>query len=209
MSTVEGDDDDLCGLLIPLDILITETLFAVLMDPNIDPSTLCPWCDERLPPAPSPHLDSLMSAARKRSSLDARPTNPLGLYAPPSVFISICQRHRFESVQIPLAEKRGWPTIIDWASLADRVRALEGTLREIVDDVDEDFIPGRERPDQKGSDDQDANKDAVDDYQLLETRPRKGSTFWREVVKGVRNKGSRQESGIRGQMSSFSKTQPG
>ena len=78
----------------------------VFNDPNLDPARLCPWCDELLPLTPSPHLERLISIARARSSKDSRPTNPLGLYAAPTVFINVCQRHRFESHQVPLAQKR-------------------------------------------------------------------------------------------------------
>ncbi|GJE91289.1 hypothetical protein PsYK624_074380 [Phanerochaete sordida] len=177
-------------------------------DPDLDPARLCPWCDEMLPPEPSPHLKHLMTAARRRSSSDSRPTNPLGLRAQPTVFVNVCQRHRFESHQIPLAQRRGWPTRIDWAKLAMRVRQLKHHLQRIVDDVDEEFIPGNERSaDDSETDDLDA--DAVDDKNLLTSRPRKGSAFWKEVVKSVRKKGARKAAGVRGQMTSFTKTQPG
>ena len=51
--------------------------------------------------------------------------------------------------------------------------------------------------------------DEEDDDELRKTRPRKGSAFWREVVKDVRKKGVIRNSGIGGQMSTFSKVQPG
>ncbi|KAJ3555497.1 hypothetical protein NM688_g2547 [Phlebia brevispora] len=176
----------------------------LFLNPDIDPATLCPWCDERLPPSPSPHLKSLIAAARKHSSSDGRPTNPLGMYAAPAVFVSVCQRHRFESVQIPLAKKRGWPTHIDWTGLGGRVRRLRNKLQRIVDDVDEDCLQRQAEDDEEGDE-----KDAADDLELLETCPRKGSAFWKEVIKAFRKKGGRQASSVRGQMTSFSKTQPG
>ena len=182
----------------------------MFINPETDPSTLCPWCDEPLPTRPSPYLLRLMAAAKTRSASDARPTNPLGLYAAPAVFVNVCQRHRFESVQVPLAKRRGWPTRIDWKGLGGRVCAMRGALEAIVEDVDEAFLPGRERNEEEdGQKDEDEDKDAVDDVELLETRPRLGSAFWKEVVKGVKKKGSRQAAGVRGQMTSFSKTQPG
>lgn len=125
------------------------------------------------------------------------------------MFVSVCQRHQFESVQVPLARKRGWPTQIDWEGLRGRVCAMKEVLGAIMRDVDEAFVPGREKgagADEKAGRDE---EDAVDDLELLKTRPRMGSAFWKEVVKGVKNKGSRQASGVRGQMTSFSKTQPG
>lgn len=82
-------------------------------------------------------------------------------------------------------------------------------LQRIVDDVDEDFLPGHER--QRHDDEADENLalDAEDDEDLLETRPRKGSAFWREVVRSVKKKGARKAAGMRAQMTSFAKTQPG
>lgn len=178
-------------------------------DPNLDPAKLCPWCDELLPSAPSPHLQHLISIARARSSKDARPTNPLGLRAAPAVFVNVCQRHRFESHQIPLAQQRGWPTEIEWGELAGRVRRLRYYLQRIVNDVDEDFLPGHERHRDDDEDDENLALDAEDDENILETRPRKGSAFWREVVRSVKKKGARKAAGMRAQMTSFTKTQPG
>ncbi|TFY64647.1 hypothetical protein EVJ58_g2485 [Rhodofomes roseus] len=170
-----------------------------LLGGDVDPNTLCPWCDERLPPAPSPHLESLIAAARRSSTRDPRPVNALGLRAPVGTFVSVCQRHRFESHQIPKAQARGWPTKIDWDSVAPRVKALRAKLQEIIDDVDEDFLPGAHRADDAGD----------DDVARWSDRPRKGSTFWRDVVKSVRKSGSRKTAGVAGQLANFSKTQPG
>ena len=122
------------------------------------------------------------------------------------MFVNVCQRHNFESHQIPLAQQRGWPTRIEWDRLAGRVRRLKHHLRRIVDDVDEEFLPGRER---RVDDDEDLDAGVEDDEDLLSSRPRKGSTFWREVVRRVKKKGARKAAGVRQQMDSFSKTQPG
>ncbi len=168
----------------------------MFLDPSVDPKTLCPWCDERLPSTPTPYLVSLIDGARRRSYIDERPTNPLGLRAPPAVFVSICQRHRFERVWIPRARKRKWPTHIDWGKLRGRIEHLKGKLEAIVGEVDEDFVPGaapREDVKEKGK----------------EQRPRKENEFWQEVVKNVREQGSRQTTGVRGQFLHFNKTQPG
>ena len=109
-------------------------------------------------------------------------------------------------MQIPLARKCGWPTYIDWAALSQRVYALQEWLQRIVDDVDEDFLPGNERIVEVDTPEED---DAKDDVKLLATRPRKGSAFWREVVRSVRRTGSMRATGVGGQMATFSKTQPG
>ncbi|KAH9940892.1 RTC4-like domain-containing protein, partial [Epithele typhae] len=154
----------------------------------IDPETLCPWCDERLPPEPTPHLRRLIEAAKRVSRQDERATNSLGLQAPLVAYVGVCQRHRFERDWIPRAREQRWPTEIDFDKLAGRVQRLEGTLKTIVDDVDEDFAPTHKR---------------------CATRARKENEFWQEVVRNVRKQGSRHAVGVRGQFSSFSKTQPG
>lgn len=110
----------------------------------------------------------------------------------------------FESIQVPEARKQGWPTSIDWEQLPARVQNLESMLQKVVDDVDEGFLPGQA----KLSGQEETDRDEEDSDILLE-RPRRGSTFWKDVVKNVKQKGSRQTSGVRGQLSSFSKTQPG
>ncbi|KAI0357987.1 hypothetical protein OH77DRAFT_1374221, partial [Trametes cingulata] len=167
----------------------------IFLSPSVDPSTLCPWCDEPLPAHPTPHLLSLIASARRRSYADDRPTNPLGLRAPPDVFVGVCQRHRFERVWVPRAGRRGWPMEIDWGALRGRVEALEGQLRAIVEDVDEDFVPGaREVKAELGGE---------------RRRPRKENEFWRDVVQNVKQQGSRQTTGVRGQFQHFNKTQPG
>ncbi|KZT70805.1 hypothetical protein DAEQUDRAFT_764374 [Daedalea quercina L-15889] len=171
----------------------------VLLGREIDPHTLCPWCDERLPAAPSPHLESLITTARNASVRNPRPTNPLGLRAPVGMFVSVCQRHRFESHQVPKAQARGWPTKIDWERVPLRIKTLKPRLQEIIDDVDEDFLLGVQRRDDVEDDDSDKWAD----------RPRKGSVFWRDVAKNVRKSGSRKATGVAGQLANFNKTQPG
>ncbi|KAI0695339.1 RTC4-like domain-containing protein [Cerioporus squamosus] len=162
----------------------------MFLDPSIDPKTLCPWCDERLPDEPTPHLRALISAAKRVSHPEDRLTNPLGLRAPPAAFVGVCQRHRFERDWIPRARQKRWPTRIAWDKLAERIIRLQATLQAIVDDVDEDFAPGVAR----GS---------------TSRRPRKENEFWQEVAKNVRQQGSRQAAGVRGQFQHFNKTQPG
>lgn len=172
------------------------------MNPDMDYSTLCPWCDELLPPVPSPHLQSLIDTARKRSYRDSRPTNPLGLRAPLTVFVAVCQRHTFERVHVPQAQQNGWPMSIQWEELGNRVVRLKGALKRIVDDVDEEWLPGHTRS-------EDENEVDVDEDEVQQTRPRKGSTFWKDVIRNVKSHGSRQTMGVRNQFSNFAKTQPG
>ncbi|KAI0766656.1 RTC4-like domain-containing protein [Trametes elegans] len=176
------------------DLLTDSDLDDIFLDPSVDPATLCHWCDEPLPTNPTPHLTSLIAAARRRSYPDDRPTNPLGLRAPPAVFVGVCQRHRFERIWIPRARKRGWPTGIDWAKLGSRVLRLKAHLQAIADDVDDDFAPGAQGG--KGK-------------ERAQRRSRKENEFWQELVTNVRQQGSRQTTGVRGQFLHFNKTQPG
>ncbi|THH29525.1 hypothetical protein EUX98_g4671 [Antrodiella citrinella] len=179
-------------------------------DPRIDPSTLCPWCDEPLPAAPSPFLTTLIAAVRRKSHRDPRPTNPQGLWTTPTVYAHVCARHAFEEEHIPMAECNGWPTCIQWSELADRIVALKSQLQAIIDDVDEDFLSSDKQQEEKA--DAVGEPPVDDDYEdeeLQKVRPRKGSVFWRDVVKNVKEQGSKQASGVRGQFSNFDKTQPG
>ena len=111
------------------------------IDPSVDPTTLCPWCDEPLPPEPTPHLRALIAAAKRVSRPEDRQANPLGLRAPLAAFVGVCQRHRFERVWIPRARRKGWPTKIAWDKVAGRISRMKSDLKAIVDDVDEDFAP--------------------------------------------------------------------
>lgn len=166
--------------------------YAVFLDPNIDPKTLCPWCDEPLPEEPTPQLRSLIVAAKRVSRPDDRMSNPLGLRAPLAAFVGVCQRHRFERDWIPRARSKGWPTKIAWDKLADRVMRIQGALKALIDDVDEDFTDTSNVARASSS-----------------RRPRKENEFWQEVVQNVRQQGSRQAAGVRGQFLNFNKAQPG
>ncbi|GLB43350.1 putative RTC4-like domain containing protein [Lyophyllum shimeji] len=156
----------------------------------IDPATLCPYCDTPLPASPTPRLKRLLKSAEKKSRREPRPDNPLARNAPFAVFITVCQRHRFESEILPQAELKGWPKSIDWEELGERVRRMKGALRRIIDDSEG---PG-----------------AGDDHEgLAESRLKARCVFWNEVMAEVKQKGSRAVAGVRGQFASFEKTQPG
>ncbi|KAH8104043.1 RTC4-like domain-containing protein, partial [Cristinia sonorae] len=191
--------------------LLCLTVLADFFDPRVDPSTLCPWCDEPLPKAPSPWLITLIASVRQKSISDPRPTNPQGVWASPTVYAHVCARHAFEDQHIPMAEAKGWPTRIQWSEVGNRIVAMKERLQAIIDDVDEEFIPGRQKVGEEANRTE-ADKPVADDWEdeeLQQARPRKGSVFWRDVVKNVRQQGSKQASGVRGQFSSFEKTQPG
>ncbi|KAJ8695066.1 hypothetical protein PTI98_007685 [Pleurotus ostreatus] len=151
---------------------------------HADPKTLCPYCDMPLPSSPTPLLQYLLSPdytpLYSKSDPDPRPGNRLGRTAPLSAFISVCQRHRFESEMLPEAERKRWPKEIDWQALAARVTSMKHIVQELILDTAGEADGPRER-----------------------------CVFWAEVVKEYREKGSRAVTGVRGQFENFEKTQPG
>ncbi|KAG6916191.1 hypothetical protein DXG01_008073 [Tephrocybe rancida] len=155
---------------------------------EVDPSTLCPFCDTPLPSHPTPQLIRLLSIAEKKSYREPRAGNRLGRTAPFTVYISICQRHRFESQMLPEAERKGWPKTIDWTELGKRVRKMKDVLRGIIEDTSE------------GDSD-----DLFGDGGGPKTR----CVFWKETLAEVKKKGTRAVAGVRGQFATFEKTQPG
>lgn len=44
----------------------------------------------------------------------------------------MCQRHRFETEQLPKAKAKGWPTIIDFDALPERVTRLKAVLQRVI-----------------------------------------------------------------------------
>ncbi|KAG1738857.1 RTC4-like domain-containing protein [Suillus paluster] len=160
------------------------------IDRVVDPSTVCPYCDEPLPRNPTPQLKSLLATAKRKSYVDPRPRNPRGLKAPLGIYISACQRHHFETHSLPEAMEKGWPQSIDFKKVPKRVEKMKGALEAVITDAD------------NCSD----NEDSVDD----DARgPRARSAFWREVKKEIKKRGSRTVTGVKGQFASFEKTQPG
>ncbi|KAG5636682.1 hypothetical protein H0H81_007212 [Sphagnurus paluster] len=178
-----------------------EEEYTITISPPADPSTLCPYCDAPLPPSPTPLLKSLLASAEKKSHREPRPENALGRGAPFTVFIAVCQRHRFENEVLPQAELKGWPKSIDWPALEQRVRRMEGLLRALVDDVPAPGVIDKDK------DRDNMYIDMIDEEQ--EDSPRARSVFWREVMAEVKRKGSRAMAAVQGQFASFQKTQPG
>ncbi|KAI9440454.1 RTC4-like domain-containing protein [Lactarius indigo] len=107
---------------------------SLLIGEPADPSLLCPFCDERLPPNPSHLYRSLLEAAKRKAYPDPRPTNPRGLKASMGIYIALCKRHRFEAHQIPEAIAKGWPMDIDFGKVRDRVEKLRDSLGKLVKD---------------------------------------------------------------------------
>ncbi|KAF8998612.1 RTC4-like domain-containing protein [Cyathus striatus] len=164
---------------------------SVLLPCYADPNTLCPYCDAPLPSSPTTHLRRLLSATAKRACSDPRPSNPLGLKAPLTVFGVVCQRHRFESQVLPLAEANGWPQEIDWQSLPKRIQKMKSHLNALIRDTHK------------------SQKECTIKSARCTPTPRSKCIFWIEIMEQIKKKGSRAVSGMREQFATFEKTQPG
>lgn len=165
----------------------------MFISPHTDPKTLCPYCDLKLPPTPSPLLQQLLKAAEKRTHQDPRPSNPLGRKGPFARYIAVCQRHRFETQILPEAEAKGWPRTINWKKLASRIQTMKEDLMDLILDPQDDSIIDLSGDDNDG----------------LGTGPRSECIFWREVMKAAKDRSSRAVLTAKNQFHNFEKTQPG
>lgn len=128
-----------------------------------------------------------------------------------STFVAVCQRHRFETDLLPKAKRRGWPLSIDWAGLRSRIEALRERLQDIIADTEEVELSDTERdaPDEDGGSSEDDEGDGGNEDVQSQLGPRARSTFWREIVKQMKQKGARGVTGVRAQFATFEKAQPG
>lgn len=105
--------------------------------PRIDPRLLCPWCDSRLPARPTSVLLRLIEEAKGVSHAAPRSSNALGLKAPFSQYLHVCERHEFENEELPKARAQGWPERINFRKLVARTRELYDVLHPYVLDKSE------------------------------------------------------------------------
>ncbi|KZV69306.1 hypothetical protein PENSPDRAFT_561022, partial [Peniophora sp. CONT] len=99
-----------------------------------DADNLCPYCDALMPPIGerTPQLTRLLAAAERRSKPAPRPGHPHARRAPVSVHGAVCERHDFETKELPRARARGWPTNIAWDALRGRIERLQPKLAKLV-----------------------------------------------------------------------------
>ncbi|KAJ7440906.1 RTC4-like domain-containing protein, partial [Mycena galericulata] len=164
--------------------------------PQIDPKTLCPYCDRLLPDNPSDVLEQLLGETFRRTYRDVRPDNPLGRKGPITAFAAVCQRHMLESVELPRAVANGWPMSIDWYDVEDRVLSMKGDLKRILRD------PGRPINYSNG-------EAVLTGQEAGMNGPRMRCMFWISLLKELELNGSRRVNGVEGQFATFEKTQPG
>ncbi|KAG2144598.1 RTC4-like domain-containing protein [Suillus clintonianus] len=160
------------------------------IDTVVDPSTVCPYCDEPLPRNPTPQLKNLLAIAKRKSYADPRPRNSRGLKAPLGIYISACQRHHFEMHSLPEAMEKGWPQSIDFKKVPKRVEGMKSALEVIITNAD-------------------SLSDNEDSVENNARGSRARSDFWEEIKKQIKKQGSRAVTGVKGQFASFEKTQPG
>ncbi|KAJ3789794.1 RTC4-like domain-containing protein, partial [Lentinula aff. detonsa] len=171
----------------------------LVYNPLVDANTLCPYCDESLPSSPTPHLKHLLATTAKKSVRAPRPTNPMGRKAAVSVFINVCQRHRFESKILPEAEAKGWPKSIEWNLIHGRVMRMRKHLEALM----ENSFFG----DTKGGSDSDDSDVHESGSQRMRVRDK--CFFWKEVMKEVKEKGTRAAANVKSQFANFQNAQPG
>ncbi|KAJ6537542.1 RTC4-like domain-containing protein, partial [Mycena vulgaris] len=163
--------------------------------PDIDPRTLCPYCDSLLPPQPTPYLMRLLDQTFRKTYSDPRPSNRLGRKGFSLVFAAVCHRHNFESEMIPKAEAKGWPNSINWKALSGRVREMKSVLEQILMDPSDPIVYGNdEKDDKKEEEDERENQRCI---------------FWEDLLKTLKDEGSKGVRGVQGQFANFHKTQPG
>jgi hypothetical protein len=93
----------------------------------------CPFCDEYLKREPSDVLVNMLNVLLPKSTPDPSPSNPNHHKAKGSATIGYCSRHRMESDIFPTAEREGWPMVLDFAALYERVLQLDHYLRPLLE----------------------------------------------------------------------------
>ncbi|KAK7435191.1 mitogen activated protein kinase [Stygiomarasmius scandens] len=156
-----------------------------------DPTKLCPFCDEPLPDNPSSLLTNLINKARLKARRDPRPRNPLGLIVAFAVRANACARHSWECKQLPLAEKEGWPTEIDWEKVHERIIDMQGDLESIL--LDSVIC---ESVEYKGGSDEELHS------------VRESSVFWTRAIKTIAENGTL-VGGVHGALANFDSVNPG
>ncbi|KAK7465386.1 hypothetical protein VKT23_005364 [Stygiomarasmius scandens] len=150
---------------------------------EIDHSKLCPFCDNPLPERPSSILLEMLAEAKSKARRKPRPNNEFGMKVALAICAPACARHQWETEQVPLAEKEGWPTVVDWEEIERRIVEMRGDLESLLYDsvIDED---GEERS------------------------VRELSPFWIKAMKTMERNGT-MANGVRAEFASFETVNPG
>ncbi|KAK7038549.1 hypothetical protein R3P38DRAFT_2615724 [Favolaschia claudopus] len=115
--------------------------------PPIDPTVLCPFCDQPLPANSSSKLLSMGKKLLASSWPDPLPNNQLHRKLPTvTLAAAYCARHRFEYAELQAALLQGWPADPDFQHLFQRVLDLATCLRGVIHkflDSNEFFVAAR------------------------------------------------------------------
>lgn len=107
----------------------------------IDPNTICPFCDRKLPENPSVTLKEMRAELETKTWLSPTIDNPYHRNAVSfRDFIGHCTRHRFETEQLPAAAANGWPMSPDFSTIFDRVCREYISLAAIVEGGANEFL---------------------------------------------------------------------
>nr|GAT59355.1 predicted protein [Mycena chlorophos] len=141
---------------------------------------LCPFCDEPLPDQPSPELTLQLQTLVAISTLDPFPHNPHHRDLHFSKYLNTCLRHRVEREAFATARTQNWPFAPDFATLFDRVQALQPQLGELLEDVENSRF-FRDSRAYYGS-----GKRATVEQQMMDPRqPMLGAAYYGEAGYGI------------------------
>ncbi|KAJ6461814.1 hypothetical protein C8R45DRAFT_841964, partial [Mycena sanguinolenta] len=115
--------------------------------PVVDPSSLCHYCDDELPFAPTDQLLAMGNKLFNFSWPDKLPGNPSHCSLPRiTMAIDYCARHRFEFIHIPAAITGNWPFRPPFSRLFHRILSLGPILRNLCKNLDDShfFITSRD-----------------------------------------------------------------
>jgi len=141
LSTIKNE-------LVPVDIGILQVISDRKDNKVCDQSSkssLCPFCDERLPDSPSTKLVQMLDGLKDVTWEEPTEENPSHRNAASfTVFISFCVQHRHESSELPHAFASGWPTDVDFSMLFDRVSRKYVELAAVIkNDANEFFASAK------------------------------------------------------------------
>ncbi|PPQ78707.1 hypothetical protein CVT24_002285 [Panaeolus cyanescens] len=99
---------------------------------------LCPFCDKPLPQNPSDYLKNKLKQLIDVTTPDPLPCNPAHRKASSfMVYISFCERHLYEKVEISKGAANNWPMSIDFTELPSRIIGLHDELEAIIENPEE------------------------------------------------------------------------
>ena len=95
---------------------------------------------------------------------------------------------------------RGWPQVIEWEKIPDRVLSVKDYLQGIIDDVDQRWACPSSCQ---------LTRPLDEDPEQLILHPRTQSYFWKAMTNDIITLGHKYVWGIDGQTTTFERTQPG